>query len=90
MKNAILWNVPLCRTGEPTFRRNVSPPSSGYKNLRARNQREQVAADIFCPEDEGDKFLRNVVSHKIYTAPTSQETAFFMNFNSLEKIQSLK
>jgi hypothetical protein len=23
---------------EPTFRRNVSPPSSGYKNPRARNQ----------------------------------------------------
>jgi hypothetical protein len=25
---------------------NVSPPSSGYKNPRARNEREQVAADL--------------------------------------------
>jgi hypothetical protein len=31
-----------------------------------RTQREQVAAD---PEDGGDTFLRNVGSHKIYTAP---------------------
>jgi hypothetical protein len=32
----------LCK---PTFRRNVSPPSSGHKNQRARNQREQMAAE---------------------------------------------
>jgi hypothetical protein len=30
---------------EPTFRRKVSSPSSGYKNPRARNQHEQVATD---------------------------------------------
>jgi hypothetical protein len=47
---------------------------------RARNQRE-VTADwaiflrwflprgFFYPEDGGDTFLRNVGSHKIYTAP---------------------
>jgi hypothetical protein len=61
---------------EPIFLRNVSPPSSGQKNPRARNQLEQVAADcshwfiargFFCPEDGGDTFLRNVGSHKIYT-----------------------
>jgi hypothetical protein len=34
----ILWN-------EQTYRRNISPPSSGYKNPRTRNQREQVAVD---------------------------------------------
>jgi hypothetical protein len=31
------------------FRRNVSPPSSGQKNPRARNQHEQVAADTLVP-----------------------------------------
>jgi hypothetical protein len=39
-KNAVLWDV------APTFRRNVSPPSSRYKNPRARNQREQVAKNL--------------------------------------------
>jgi hypothetical protein len=28
---------------EPKFRRNISPPSSGYKISRARNKREQLA-----------------------------------------------
>jgi hypothetical protein len=46
MKNAIFWNVApyiyiLCK---PTFRRNVSPPSSEYKNPQAGNPREQVTA----------------------------------------------
>jgi hypothetical protein len=27
------------------------------------------ARGFFCPEDGGDAFLRNVGSHKIYTAP---------------------
>jgi hypothetical protein len=30
---------------EPTFQRNILPPSSEYKNPRARNQLEQVAVD---------------------------------------------
>jgi hypothetical protein len=52
------------------FLNNVSPPSSGQKNRRVRNQREQVAADgFFYPEDGSDTFFRNVGSHKIYTAP---------------------
>jgi hypothetical protein len=28
-----------------------------------------LACGFFCPEDGGDTFLRNVGSHKIYTAP---------------------
>jgi hypothetical protein len=56
------------------------------KNPRVMNQREQVSAvtcsrwflarGFFCPEDEGDTFLRNVGSRKIYTRATSQKTAF--------------
>jgi hypothetical protein len=38
MMNAVFLDV-------APFRRNVSPPSSRQKNPRARNQREQVAAD---------------------------------------------
>jgi hypothetical protein len=55
---------------EPTFRRNVSPSTSGWKHPRARNQRVQVAAarGIFYHVDEGDTFLRNVGSHKYNTA----------------------
>jgi hypothetical protein len=35
-----MWSI------EPTFRRIVWPPSSVYKNLRAKNQSEQVAAEL--------------------------------------------
>jgi hypothetical protein len=42
-------NVVLC---EPMFRRITSSPYSGQKNLRARNQREQVA---ICVHDEANK-----------------------------------
>jgi hypothetical protein len=62
MKNVVFWDVALwyilC---EPTFRRNVSPPSSAVCShlltlvLRSRN---------FLPsEDGGDTFPRNVGSH---------------------------
>jgi hypothetical protein len=53
---------------KPTFRRNVSPPSSEYKNPRARNQREQVASDCI---------LRNVGLHNIYTAPHRYKNLFY-------------
>jgi hypothetical protein len=44
MKNDVVWDVAPCSfLYEPTFRRNVSPPSSGQRNPRVRNQREQVA-----------------------------------------------
>jgi hypothetical protein len=42
---------------EPTFRRNVSPPSSIF------------SSQFTCPEDGGHTFLRNVGSNHNYTAP---------------------
>jgi hypothetical protein len=42
--NAVFWDVLPCRYCDLMFWRNVSSPSSGWKNPRARNQREQVAA----------------------------------------------
>jgi hypothetical protein len=65
----------------PTFRRNVSPPSSGAKNschLLARWFAELFfdllarwfAELFFDPEDGGDTFLRNVGYNSTdYTAP---------------------
>jgi hypothetical protein len=51
---------------------NISPPSSGLKNPRARNQREQVAAicrRYFPPKRRFTQDLHGV---------TSQKTAFFI------------
>jgi hypothetical protein len=57
---------------EPTFRSNLSPPSSGLKISRARNGRAAggrfLARLIFEREEGGDKLLRNVGSHTDYTA----------------------
>jgi hypothetical protein len=40
MPSSGMWHyVDICK---PTFRRNVSPPSSGWTNLRERNRHEQV------------------------------------------------
>jgi hypothetical protein len=53
---------------ELTFRRDVSPLSSGYcscSHLLTLVPRSR----IFYPADWGDTFLRNIGSHKIYTAP---------------------
>jgi hypothetical protein len=41
------------------------------KNLRAINQRVQVARIFFYHEDGGDMFVWNIGSHEIYTAPHS-------------------
>jgi hypothetical protein len=86
MKNAVFWYVARCK---PSFRKNVSPPSSWQKNPRARNQREQVAADchmltlvsrswMFLPW----RWRRNVLPKRRFTqhlhGATSQKTAFFM------------
>jgi hypothetical protein len=59
MKNVVFWDVAPCisyvnRRFGGTYRLRLK----GKKNLRARNQREQVA-----------EFHRNVGSHKVYTAP---------------------
>jgi hypothetical protein len=46
------------------------------RNQRARNQREQVAADFFYPEDGGDTLPRNVVSHKNFTTQHRRKRHF--------------
>jgi hypothetical protein len=68
MKNAVFWNVALCRSYvNRRFGGRHYLHLQGRKNLGTKNQREQVAAD--CPEDGDDAFLRNVGSHKINKEP---------------------
>jgi hypothetical protein len=77
MKNDVFWNVAPCRycvnwRCGGTYRLHLQ---GRIKNLRARNQRQQEAAlqmEMMHPENGGDTFLRNVSSHKIYTAPHSR------------------
>jgi hypothetical protein len=54
-----------------TFRRNLVPPSSGWKNQWTRNN---VVPSSCHPDDWSAKFLRNVGSYKSHTALTSQKT----------------
>jgi hypothetical protein len=42
---------------QPTFRRNLSPPSSGSKNKLSKKPEKRWQAQT---EDGGDMFLRNV------------------------------
>jgi hypothetical protein len=80
MNNAVFRDVAPCRfCMNRRFGATYQFHIQGKKSPRAKNQREQVAADcgFFYPEDGGDTFLRNVGSDKIYTAHTSQKTAFF-------------
>jgi hypothetical protein len=56
---------------EPTFRRNVSPPSSGQVNRDENICRHLTifSSRFTCPEDGGDMFIRNVGSNqKIHSA----------------------
>jgi hypothetical protein len=61
---------------EPTFRRNISPPSSGYKNLRTRNQRELVATDSSTLKMEAKRSSETSVHTNLH-GTTSQKTALF-------------
>jgi hypothetical protein len=81
MKSTVFWDITLCsrlkvnrRFGE-TYRHH----RQGRQISQVRNQRKAVLATsfhagfllgfFFDPEDEGDKFLRNVRSHSTdYTA----------------------
>jgi hypothetical protein len=44
------------------------------------------ALGFFCPEDGGDTFLRNVGSHKIYTAPHA-ENGIHHNYHLYRGVQ---
>jgi hypothetical protein len=77
MKNAVFWDVAPCRScvnrrlGE-TYRLHMQ----GRKiRKRATNVSRwlQSACGFFYPEDGGYTFLRNVGSHKIYTAPNPRK-----------------
>jgi hypothetical protein len=54
----------------PTFRRNISPPSSGQKcKLSTKAEAGGSLLDLlFDPEEGGDIFLRNVGISMNYTA----------------------
>jgi hypothetical protein len=67
-----VWS--LC---EPTFRRNVSPPSSGLKTPWARNQLEQVAAAVWILWEP--TFRRNV-------SPSSSGLTNLRARNQLEQV----
>jgi hypothetical protein len=55
MKSSVFWDVTPC---SPTFRRSISPPSSGSACYLLQ---EGFLLDLFFnPEDEGYMFLRNV------------------------------
>jgi hypothetical protein len=65
----LLWSAER----QPTFRRNISPPSSGPKNKPSKKPDiRALLANLFhagfllglflCPEDGGDMFLRKVGS----------------------------
>jgi hypothetical protein len=69
MKNAVLWDVTPWRS---CVNRRFG---EGYKNPRARNEREQVAAG-------GDTHLRNVGSHNVYTVShlRRRHSSYFKTF----------
>jgi hypothetical protein len=69
------WRMPtsgMWRMCEPTFRRNVLPPSSGQKNPRARNQLEQVPAVCRRYVPPKRRFTQDL------HGATSQKTTFFI------------
>jgi hypothetical protein len=70
MKNAVLWDVAPCRSCVNrrfggTYRLRIQ----GRKIREQGSRWLQTEPPVFYPEDGGDTFLRNVGSHKIYTAP---------------------
>jgi hypothetical protein len=68
--NRLLGSCAVYYWLEPTFRRNVSLPSSGQVN-RDENIVSSVckfSSRFTFPEDGGDTFLRNVGSNQKYTA----------------------
>jgi hypothetical protein len=75
MKNAIFWDVAPCRSCVNrrfggTHRLQLQGRKTRERGTRVRclQPRWFLARGFFYPEDGGDTFLRNVGSHKIYTA----------------------
>jgi hypothetical protein len=74
MKNAVFWDVALCtscvnRRFGGTYRLNLQGRKIRELHTTATCSRWFLARGFFYPEDGGDTFLRNVGSHKKYTAP---------------------
>jgi hypothetical protein len=61
MKSSIIWYITPCNSFEiqPTFRRNISPPSSESKEWAKQETSVKQVTSRACSED-GDMFLRNV------------------------------
>jgi hypothetical protein len=59
-KNAIFWDVALCRYFVNWRFGGMYRLLQGIRNPRAMNQREEVAVDFLHPEDGGGTFLRNI------------------------------
>jgi hypothetical protein len=78
---AIFWsglNFGYIGEGQ-TFRRNLSPPSSGYKSKKARNKPASawyLLDFVFSREDGGDMSHRNIGLSPNYTTLT-HKTVFF-------------
>jgi hypothetical protein len=78
------WHGLLCRVYSylayyMMFRELARLPSSDEEP--ARNQRKQIARGFFYLEYGGDTFLRNVGSHKNYTAPHLRKRHFWIRYN---------
>jgi hypothetical protein len=74
MKNAVFWDVALCRCCVNryfggTYRLRLRGRKICERGTNVTCSRWFLAPGFIYPEDGGDTFLRNVGSHKIYTAP---------------------
>jgi hypothetical protein len=66
MKNAVFWDVALCRS---CVNRRFGGTYRLHLPTAATCSRWFLPRGFFYPENGGDTFLRNVGSHNIYTAP---------------------
>jgi hypothetical protein len=91
MKNAVFWGVALCRS---RVNRRFGGTYCSIFRVEKPASEEPVWAGgcrFFYPEDGGNTFIRNVGSHKTYTAPhpRRQHSSCFLfpslNTNHIEK-----
>jgi hypothetical protein len=82
-ENAVFWDVAPCKSCvNRRFGGNYRLQSS------ATCSRWFLARGFFYPEDGGDMFLRNVSSHKSYTAPHPEDG--ILRSHLLENLKSYK